>query len=326
MSESGKATYRQHKKVLIGPTSFGDSGDEPFKLLDQHGLFAVKNPLKRKLTAEEVIAYGVDCVGILAGSEPLMADVLQKLPNLRCISRCGTGLDNVDVEAARSLGIFVYNTPDALTRAVAEFALGLLLALLRRIPLVDRSVRQGIWRKETGALLTGKTVGIVGLGRIGRAFAEMLLALGCQVYATDPKPDHKWLGNHSVEMVSLEALLKNSDVVSLHPALTPETRHLIGETELALMNPSAFLLNLSRGEVLDETALVMALREGRLAGAALDVFAEEPYRGPLVESNSVILTPHIGSRAREAKLRMEVEAVNNLLDGLRQSFAETGGR
>ena len=145
------------------------------------------------------------------------------------------------------------------------------------------------------------------------------------MYATDPNPHHEWLSKHPVKLVALDVLLKHSDVVSLHLPLTPDTVHLIGEAQLALMKPSSFLLNLSRGEVLDQAALARALCEGRIAGAALDVFAEEPYKGSLIEFDSVILTPHMGSRAREAKLEMEVEAVKNLLDGLKRSFSETGG-
>lgn len=303
-------------KVLVGPTAFGDSGDEPLRLLASHGVELVRNPHGRGLRADEVVSLGADCVAILAGAEPLGAEVLEKLPALRCISRCGAGLDSIDLQAANARGIRVFNTPDALTRAVAELALGLLLALLRRIPLADRSLRRGEWRKETGSLLLGRTVGVVGLGRIGRAFAAMLKALGCTVLASDPYADASWAAAQGIELLPLDELLARSDVVSLHVALSPETRGLIGAAEIARMRDGALLVNVSRGEVVDEEALLVALRTGRLGGAALDVFRTEPYRGPLTELDTVVLTPHIGSRAREAKLSMEIEAVRNLLDGL----------
>lgn len=315
-----RVEFLKNQKILIGSTSFGDSGDKPAQMLNQSGLRIINNPKKRKLTAEEVIEYAQDCLGILAGSEPLTAEVLNNLPNLRCISRFGVGLDNVDIEAAKGLNIQVFNTPDALTQAVAEFALATLLSLLRGIPLADRNIRRGVWRKETGVLLSEKVIGIIGLGRIGRAFAEKLLALGCHVLATDPAPDDEWLTNHPIAIVELDTLLKSSDVISLHLLLLPETVNMIGKTQFALMKPSSFFVNLSRGGIVNEDALVQAINDKTIAGAAIDVFEKEPYEGPLLDFDNVILTPHMASRAREAKLRMEIEAVENLLDGVMQSI------
>ncbi len=309
-------------RVLIGPSSFGRGGSQPLDLLRERGYQVVINPHGRRLTADEVVGLGQGCVGIIAGLEPLTAEVLAQLPGLRCISRSGVGLDNVDLTAARARGIVVRNTPEAPTRAVAELTLGLIIALLRRFPLADRNLRAGVWQKETGSLLLGRTVGIVGLGRIGQMVAEMLVALGCTVCGTDPQPDREWLAQYPIELLELAELLRRSDVVSLHAAPPAGSKPLIAATELALMKKSAALLNLARACVVDEDALYDALAERDLAGAALDVFLEEPYHGRLAKLDNVILTPHIGSNTQETKLAMETQAVLNLLDTL----GENGSR
>lgn len=311
-------------KVLIAPTSFGECGPEPVDLLRSHGFELVLNPFRRRLTAEEVVELGEGCVGIVAGVEPLTAEIMRQLPALRCISRCGVGLENVDLEAAGARGIAVRNTPDGPTRAVAELTIGLAIALLRRICAADRNMRKGAWKKEIGNLLLGKTVGIVGLGRIGRAVGELFLCIGCNVCATDPVPNSQWLSRHKVDVLPLEDLVVRSDIVSLHLALETAGQPILGKLEFAKMKRSAVLLNLARADAVDETALYGALREGRIAGAALDVFSSEPYSGPLLELENVIATPHLGSYAHEAKLRMEVLSARNLLEGLSENRPSAG--
>jgi D-3-phosphoglycerate dehydrogenase len=306
-------------KILISTSSFGASGSEPLDLLARNGFETVINPYARKLTAEEVVDLAGDCEGILAGVEPLNAAVLARLPKLRCISRVGVGLQNVDLQAAEANGIVVRNTPGGSSRAVAELTLGLALALLRRIPLADRNLRMGLWKKEMGFLLCGKTVGIIGLGSIGRLVAELFLGMGCQVIASEPAPDETWLKQFSVPLAPLEDLLSKSDIISLHLALEPGEGPLIGAPEIELMQESAFLINLARGEAVDEEALYQALSSGRIAGAALDVFVDEPYKGRLAELEQVVLTPHLGSYAREARLEMELQAVENLIEALQGS-------
>jgi D-3-phosphoglycerate dehydrogenase len=225
-------------------------------------------------------------------------------------------MQNIDLDAARERNIAVRNTPDGPTRAVAELTLGLALALVRHIPLADRNLHMGQWKKVSGNLLLGKRVGIVGLGRIGRAVAELFLGIGCDVCGTDPMPDTAWLQAHPVALVELQELLRQSDLVTLHLSLDTKLKPVLRSEELALMKPTAWLLNLSRGEAIDEDALYQALKTGRLAGAALDVFITEPYHGPLIELENVILSPHLGSYAIEAKLRMEIQSVQNLLEAL----------
>lgn len=304
------------RDILVSPSSFGTCGDEPLELLEKYASNVILNPHGRKLTAEEVLDLASGCVGIVAGVEPLHADILAQLPALRCISRVGVGLQNIDLEAARDRGIEIRNTPDGPTLPVAELAVGLAFAVLRRIPLADRNLRAGGWKKEMGSLLTGKKVGIVGIGRIGRAAADLFLGLGCQVVATDPAPDRAWLESRRVKLLPLADLLRQADVVALHLGIDPDAPPVIGAQEFDLMKPDAVLLNLARGEAVDEQSLYQALQSGRIAGAGLDVFGSEPYQGPLTSLDQVVLTPHLGTYAREARLQMELGAVENLIDSL----------
>lgn len=307
-------------KILISTASFAEYDGKPLELLKQTGFEIVLNPYKRKLKPEEVIALANDCTGIIAGTEALGADVLEKLPKLKAISRCGAGMDNVDLDAAKKLGITVTGTPNAPTQAVAELALALMLDLLRRTTVMDRQVREGKWSKIMGSLLTGKTIGIIGLGRIGRQVVELLKPFGCRVIACEPQPDKKWVAAHDVELFSLDELLRQSDIVTLHIPYSKESHHLLNAEKLKLMKSSAMLINAARGGLVDEDALYDALKTGNIAGAALDVTEAEPYKGPLTElkEHNIILTPHIGSYAREARIEMETEAVKNLIAMLKE--------
>ncbi len=301
------------RPILVSPSSFGQCGGDPLALLERRGFTPVLNPTGRKLTEDEVIALGQGCLGIVAGVEPLTRRVMDALPELRCISRVGVGLDNVDLACAREKGIAVCSTPDGPTQSVAELTLGLVLALLRRIPAADANLHRGTWKKETGRLLQGKRVGVVGLGRIGKQVASMFLALGNPVTACDISPDEAWRAGRALEMDGLEGLCRASDIVTLHTPPPRGGRPLLGERELGWLKPTALLVNVARGGVVDEEALLRSLREKRLAGAALDVFSQEPYSGPLCRLDNVVLTPHIGSYAEESKRQMEVDAVVHLL-------------
>jgi D-3-phosphoglycerate dehydrogenase / 2-oxoglutarate reductase len=303
-------------KVLASPSSFGQVSDEPEKILTRKGIEVVKNPYGRTLSEDEVITLAAGCSGIIAGTEPLTKRVLDALPSLKAISRVGVGLDNVDMNYAQQKGIDVSSTPDAPTRAVAEFTLAMAFSLMRRIPQANAGVKKHEWHKITGSLLINKTVGIVGLGRIGKMVAELFKALGSNVMAFTPRPDQNWAFENEVQLVELNTLLSNADLVTLHVPGNSDKSPVIGASELNLMKVSAQLINISRGGVVDETALYSALVNGKLAGAAVDVFVQEPYTGPLIELDNVILTPHMGSYAAEAKLQMELDAVNNLVDAL----------
>lgn len=286
-----------------------------------HGYTLVHNPYGRRLTEPEVAALIEEHrpAGLIAGVEPLTRRVLEAASGLRVVSRCGVGVDSINLEAARELGITVCTTPEAPVPSVAELSVALMLAALRRVPQTDAAIRAGGWPKPAGNLLGGRTVGIVGCGRIGSAVASLVAAFGCRVLGYDPV-----IEKHDMcEMVRLDTLLEASDIVTLHAPALETTRRMVNASALSRMKRGAILVNTSRGALVDEAALVQALREDRIAVAALDVFDEEPYAGPLREMpEKTILTSHIASGAREARARMEAEAVANLVAAL----AEHGER
>lgn len=300
-------------KILIAPSSFGACGDEPIEILSSHGFEILNNPYGRKITTTELLELGRDMVGVIAGLETYSKEILDELINLKCISRVGIGMDNVDIDYAKTKGIHVINTPDGPTQPVAELSIGLAMNLLRRISISDRRVRSGVWKKEIGNLIQGRNVGIVGLGRIGKRTAQLYNLLGCKVTAYDIYPDLNWMKENNVENSTLERILSEADIISIHvPGLT-EGIPLISSKELNLLQPQAIIINLSRGGVIDEAELYHYLKKNSDIFCALDVFNQEPYNGPLTELENLIFTPHLGSYAKDAKLKMEVEAVNNLI-------------
>ena len=305
-------------KVLTSPSSFGNDGSKPFDILRENKFEIINNPFGRKLTETEVIQLAIDCVGIVAGIEALNESVMKSLPNLKCISRVGVGMDNVDLEYAKKAGISVLNTPDGPTRAVAELTIALTLSLLRKIPQADANMKQKVWRKETGNLLFQKKIGIIGLGRIGKMVAEMFKSLGNPVCGFDTFPDKAWAAEKKVELMTLDSLLGGSDIITLHIPGQKDKTPVIKSREIDLMQEGAFLINIARGGVVDENALYTALKSKKLKGAAIDVFSDEPYKGPLCELDNVILTPHLGSYATESKLQMEIDAVNNLVQTIKR--------
>ena len=305
------------KKVLASPSSIGQIASDPFDLLEANGYEVVKNPFGRKLTEEETINLAKDCIGIVAGVESLNAKVIDALPNLKCISRVGVGMDSVNISHAESKGIKVLNTPNGPTRAVAELTLGLTLSLLRKIPNAHYDLRNKVWKKQTGNLLYEKKVGILGLGRIGRMTAEIFRALGNPVSGYDLFPNEEWAKENSVEILDLKELLTTCDIITIHVPAKADGSAVITKEELDLLKDDAFLVNVSRGGVIDEDDLYEVLKSGKLSAVALDVFSQEPYSGPLCDVENVVLTPHIGSYAKEGKLRMEVDAAQNLINALR---------
>ena len=309
-------------KIAVTTSSFARYSDEPLALLRERGVSYVLNETGRTLAEDEAIAVLQGCFGVAAGTEPLSRRVLDACPDLRVISRCGVGLDSVDLEAAQEKGIAVRNTPDAPTRAVAELTLAYALDLLRGVTRMDRELRAGTWKKRMGFLLAGKRVGIVGFGRIGRATAVLFAACGAQIAFADPVAD-----DPVYRKMELDALCAWAQLVSLHCSAPRDGTPVMSAERLERMPPGSWLINAARGGLVDETALCRLLQSGRLAGAALDTFAREPYAGPLVGLDNVILTPHIGSYAQEARIRQEVETVKNLLDAffaLRSSRSPTG--
>lgn len=302
-------------KILITTSSFNLDTPE-ISALEASGYEIMMNPYGRRLKEEEaadLLSNTPDLIAMIAGVEPLTETVLASSQSLQIISRCGTGLDSVDLEAAKNKGIKVYNTPDAPTDAVAELTIGLILNCLRGTSIQDRGVRQGEWPRPMGSLFGESTLGLIGFGRIGRRVAEFARAFGANCLVFDPvKPDLP----QGAQLCSLEQLMSGSDIVSLHIPYTPENHHLINADLLGLMKSDAYLINTARGGLVDEAALYDALKAQKIAGAALDVFEDEPYSGPLKDLDIMVLSAHVGSYAKQARQRQETEAVQNLLDAL----------
>lgn len=302
--------------VLISTSTFGEVSAAPLELLKSKGHSVTLNPHKRQLKEDEAIALLQDVDALVAGTEKLNAGVLAKAPKLKVISRVGTGTDNVDIAAAKERGIPVFNTPDAHVDAVAELVLGGTLAVLRKLGETDRSIRRGEWKKPMGSLLRGKTVGIVGLGRIGRALVRLLRPFDVKVLAVDPHMDGAFCDEHGVRPTWIEDLVVQSDVITLNLAFTSGAKNLLSAELIQKLKPTAVVVNCARGGILDEPALLAFLKANPDAGAYLDTFDAEPYKGPFAELDNVLLSAHIGSYAREARVRMEMDAVENLLRGL----------
>ncbi len=254
---------------------------------------------------ERIVAAARDCDAlVIRANGRVTRRILRECPELLVVGRHGVGVEHIDVDAAAELGVWVVNTPRANVGAVAEHALGMMLALAKRFPEADRACRSGDFSARyrlKGVELKGRTLGLVGWGRIGRRLGELAGAIGMKVIHSDPA---------SPESVPRDDLLRRSDVVALHVPLTPSTRRLIDGGRLSLLKPGAILLNTSRGGVLDEGALIDALRNGRLAGAGLDVFEKEPLPddSELARLPNVILTPHVAAHTREALRKMSLVA------------------
>ena len=308
------------QKITVTTTSFAKFDDQPLQLLKDSGFDVVLNPYGRKLSRDKVVELAADVVGLIAGTETLDKSALEKLPLLKVISRCGVGIDNVDLEAAAQLNVKVFNTPFGPTLAVAELTVGLILDLLRKVTLMDREMRAGVWKKRMGNLLNGKRVGVIGFGRIGQKTGELLTAFGCEIGYYDSLRI-EGLEELRINRMGLDELLRESDIVTVHVSGKYE-KPLLGAKEIDLMKKGTLLVNIARGGAIDEEALFKALKGGHLAGAALDVFKKEPYNGPLKELENVVLTPHVGSYAKEARVEMEMQAAKNLIEGLRNQNSE----
>ncbi|MEV0443826.1 phosphoglycerate dehydrogenase [Streptomyces spectabilis] len=293
--------------VLV-TTAYLEPGGEVDQLLRTAGLRTVfARPDDRRTTGLSLRAAVADAgaVGIVAGTDPFTAEVIEASPGLRVIGRCGAGYDNVDVAAATRHGIAVTHTPGVNRRSVAEYVLGLLVSCARGIPRSVADVRTGGWSQPSGRELAGATLGVVGLGSIGRAVARLGQALGMRVVGHDPCPDAAFLAETGVESLPLEAVLATADFVTLHLALDASTRHLIDGAALRRMRPGAYLINTARGGVVDEEALADAVAAGHLAGAALDVTEREPLPpdSRLRSFDNVLVTGHIAGATVQARAR-----------------------
>jgi D-3-phosphoglycerate dehydrogenase / 2-oxoglutarate reductase len=297
--------------IAVTPRSFRNSPGAHHDLLKTEDVDARFADNDKPMQADEMVTFVEGCGGLIVGTDQVTDAVLTAGP-LRAVVKFGSGLDNIDLDAARDRKVAVDSTPGANARSVAELAIGLMLALARDIPLHDRAVREGQWAHRSGMELEGKTLGLIGCGAIGSEVLRMARGLGMEVLVHDPYADTGALN------ISLDQLLPASDIVSLHMPLTDETAGMINADRLRAMKQGALLINTARGGVVDEEALVAALQDGHLGGAAFDSFASEPAGdSPLLRLDSFIASPHAGASTVEAAERTGVRAVRRLLELLK---------
>lgn len=293
-------------RVLVTPTSYGRN-DPRLKIeLEEQVGEVIYNPSARPLTSDEVAQLLPDVDGFIAGLDIIDASALKAADKLKVISRYGVGYENVDLDAARNKGIVVTNTPGANAVSVAELALGLIITLARQIPNAAKEVHKGKWTRFPGFSLEGKTIGIIGLGAIGKQLAYRLKNFNCRILACDPHPDKAYAKEHHIEFTTQAELLKLSDFVSLHLPVFTETYEMVDSDFLGQMKKGSFLINTARGGLINEESLLQALRSGHIRGAALDALKEEPpaITNPLLDLPQVIVTPHIGAQTDSARNNM----------------------
>jgi len=301
-------------KVLVTTVPFGSIDSTPIKEMERHGIEYVINPLGRKLTEDELSDLIEPFDALIAGTEQIGYHALKRAKNLKLISRVGIGLDSVDLIEARRRGIKVAYTPEAPAPAVAELTIGLMISLLRQIQISNMEMHKGEWYRYFGRRLEHCTIGIIGAGRIGSRVINYLQAFNPKkILFSDRDGGKNFSELNRVYRAEVNEIFESADIVSLHLPLTVETRNLIGASDMRNMKPEALLLNTSRGGIINEADLYTILQDGHLGGAAIDVFDKEPYEGLLAEIDRCILTAHMGSMSVDCRVRMEIEATEEVI-------------
>jgi D-3-phosphoglycerate dehydrogenase len=309
-------------RVLISAPYFLPVVEEYHSELEAAGVELVLADVCERLTEEELLPLVTSIHGAICGDDQFTERVLNSAPQLKVISKWGTGIDSIDVAAATRLGIKVRNTPNAFTDCVADSTLGYILNFARQLYKMDQDIRRGQWLKRDAVALRECALGVVGVGNIGKAVVRRAVAFGMTVAGYDPVPlPETFLAKTGLQLRPLPELLKSSDFVTLHCDLNPTSYHLIDREQLELMRPSAYLINTSRGAVVNEPALIAALRSGKIAGAALDVFENEPLPvdSPLRHMDNCLLAPHNSNCGVAARKRVHESTIKNLLDGLERA-------
>jgi len=309
-------------RVLISAPYLVPALEEYRSTLEAEGVELVVMLAPERLSEQELLPVVGTIDGAICGDDQFTERVLRAAPRLKVISKWGTGIDSIDTCAAAKLGIRVYRTPNAFTDSVADTTLGYVLCFARQLMWMDREIRRDLWKKPDLISLRECSLGVIGVGNIGKAVVRRAVAFGMTVVGTDPRsvPD-SFVEETGLRMVSLPDLLKEADFVTLHCDLNPTSFHLIGPPQLLLVRSSAYLINTSRGAVVDERALVDALRERRIAGAALDVFEVEPLpaESPLRAMDHCLLAPHNANSSLTARKRVHERTIANLLGALRKA-------
>lgn len=295
-------------------------------IFEQHRIDLIVPEVRERLEEAELLKYAGQFDGAICGDDQFTSRVLEACsPRLKVISKWGTGIDSIDAEACARLEIKLCRTPNAFTTPVADTVIGYMLAFARRLPWMDAEVKAGRWNKTASRALSECSLGIIGVGNVGKAVARRARAFGMTVYGNDIiEIDHVFLTETDVQMLAFEDLLGRSDFVSVNCDLNPTSRHLIDEAALARMKADAVLINTARGPIVDETALVAALKAGRIAGAALDVFEKEPLsaESPLTKMKNVMLAPHNANSSPTAWERVHLNTIRGCLEGLGITAAE----
>ncbi len=302
------------RRVLITTSPFGESDPAALRLLDEEAIAYTVNPFGRRLREEELAEMIGPYEVLIAGTEPITEKTLSLAPNLRLIAHTGIGLDNIPLAAARARGIAVTYTPSAPSAAVAELTIGQMLALLRGTVNADRGMRDGVWERRIGRRLSGITVGVIGVGRVGRLVIEHLQAFRpVRILANDLITDDAFAAAMGFLWTDKETIFREADIITLHVPLTRQTRSMIGHRELEIVKRDAILINTSRGGIIDEGALSAALWARPTLSAAIDVFEDEPYYGELTNLENCLMSCHMGSCTRDSRLQMELGAAQEVI-------------
>jgi D-3-phosphoglycerate dehydrogenase len=300
-------------KIFVSTHPFSATSLLPMELLKKEGIEVTTNSHGRKITTYELAQDIQDADVLIAGTEKITEEVFKNAPNLKLISRVGIGLDGIDFDLCKKYDVKVAYTPDAPTMAVAELCVGLILDLARKITQTDKNIKHGIWHRHMGMLLYGKTIGIFGMGRIGKSLIHLLSSFNIKFLVNDIEPDIAFGRLYNVEFVSKEEVLRNSDIVSINIPLKEDTKKFIVLEDLKKMQKEAFLVNTARGGIVNENDLFIALSENIIAGAAIDVFEEEPYKGDLTKLDNCLVTCHMGASTVDSRTNMEVQAVEEVI-------------
>ena len=301
-------------KVFVSTIPFSFENGKPMEILKEAGFDVVVNPLGRKIKGDELLHFIEDVEVLIAGTEEISRQTLERCRNLKLIARVGIGLDGVDLLAAQEMGIDVTYTPDAPAPAVAELTLALLLSSIRKISLSDKEIKRGTWFRYSGKRISELKIGIIGAGRIGSRVIRRLSKLGtAEILVNDLFINDKIDSNTKLEWCSKEEIYKRCDVVTFHLPLSSSTKNLVTKEQFDLMKEDVVLINTSRGGILNESDLFDFLTENNNAFACVDVFEQEPYNGDLVSLDNVMLTAHLGSMTRDCRARMEIEACEEAL-------------
>jgi len=302
-----------NKRILLATWPFGASGKKPLELLEQTGWELVPNPHRRRLRPQDIADLLQDIDGIIAGTEPYNIETLRHANRLKVISRVGVGLDSVDLQYCYDTNVQVTYTPDAPSQAVAELTVANILNLLRHIHQSDRSVREGVWNRFMGRLVQETTIGVIGVGRIGNRVIRLLDPFHPIILANDTDPKVYGTTMPNTKWCPIENVIRTADIITIHIPMCTKNHHVINRYLIAQMKTGAFLINTSRGAIVDTEALTDALLQNHLGGAALDVYEQEPYEGLLTKLDNSVLTAHIGASANQSRYLMELGAAEDCI-------------